>query len=77
MDQLQRGLSIEKARPLRAFGFYSHYVTYSMVLARLASLIFGFWLSLRRRLGKRPDRRHISGVHSGVGHDADAAAWLA
>jgi O-antigen ligase len=41
------GLTVEKARPLRAFGFYSHYVTYSMVLALLASLMFGLWLGTR------------------------------
>jgi len=47
LDQL--GMSIETARPARAFGFYSHYVTYSMVLALLASLVFGLWLSVPRR----------------------------
>jgi O-antigen ligase len=48
LDQL--GVTVEKARPVRAFGFYSHYVTYSMVLALLASLMFGLWLSHRKRL---------------------------
>lgn len=47
LDEL--GLTVEKARPVRAFGFYSHYVTYSMVLALLASLMFGLWLSHRQR----------------------------
>jgi hypothetical protein len=47
LDQL--GLTVEKARPVRAFGFYSHYVTYSMVLALLAPLMFGFWLGTSRR----------------------------
>jgi O-antigen ligase len=51
LDQL--GLTVEKARPVRAFGFYSHYVTYSMVLALLASLIFGFWLSVRERFSAK------------------------
>jgi hypothetical protein len=46
LDQL--GLAVEKARPVRAFGFYSHYVTYSMVLALLASVIFGLWLGRER-----------------------------
>ena len=46
-DQL--GLRIETARPARAFGFYSHYVTYSMVLTLLASVVFGLWLGLQRR----------------------------
>lgn len=41
------GLTVEKARPVRAFGFYSHYVTYSMVLALLASVVFGVWLGRR------------------------------
>jgi O-antigen ligase len=47
IDQL--GMSIETARPARAFGFYSHYVTYSMVLALLASVVFGLWLNVPRR----------------------------
>jgi O-antigen ligase len=49
----QLGLMVEKARPVRAFGFYSHYVTYSMVLALLASLMFGFWLGARERFSAR------------------------
>jgi hypothetical protein len=51
MNQL--GMSIETARPARAFGFYSHYVTYSMVLALLAALVFGLWLSVRRRFSAK------------------------
>lgn len=43
----QIGVDLAKARPVRAFGFYSHYVTYSMVLALLASLMFGLWLGQR------------------------------
>jgi O-antigen ligase len=43
------GLTVEKARPVRAFGFYSHYVTYSMVMALLASLMFGLWLGAKPR----------------------------
>jgi O-antigen ligase len=51
LDQL--GVTVEKARPVRAFGFYSHYVTYSMVLALLASLMFGLWLGMRERFSAR------------------------
>jgi hypothetical protein len=47
LDQL--GVRLETARPIRAFGFYSHYVTYSMVLVLLASLPFGLWLGLQER----------------------------
>jgi hypothetical protein len=43
------GLTVEKARPVRAFGFYSHFVTYSMVLALLASVMFGMWLGRGER----------------------------
>jgi O-Antigen ligase len=46
-DQL--GMVVDTARPARAFGFYAHYVTYSMVLALLASLVFGLWLGLPKR----------------------------
>jgi hypothetical protein len=48
----QIGIDLVKARPVRAFGFYSHYVTYSMVLALMASLMFGLWLGQRERFSR-------------------------
>ena len=43
------GARIEKGKPYRARGFYSHYVTYAEVLQLLIALAFGFWLSCRQR----------------------------
>lgn len=39
------GMRIETARPARARAFYSHYVTYAMLLELLAALAFGLWLA--------------------------------
>lgn len=39
------GIRIEKARPGRARAFYSHYVTYALLLVLLSSLSFGLYLS--------------------------------
>jgi O-antigen ligase len=39
------GMRIETARPARARAFYSHYVTYAMLLELLAALVFGLWLA--------------------------------
>lgn len=73
------GLVLEKARPVRAFGFYSHYVTYSMVMALLASLMFGLWLGSGRPFS-------ISGVFFAgaflafllvLGMTLTRAAWVA
>ena len=77
VDQL--GLSIEKARPVRAFGFYSHYVTYSMVLALLGSLVFGFWLGLRRRFSASGLVLAVAFLAFAValGMTLTRAAWLA
>jgi hypothetical protein len=50
LDEL--GLTVAKARPVRAFGFYAHYVTYSMVLALLGSLVFGLWLGRREHFSR-------------------------
>ena len=77
IDQL--GMSIEAARPARAFGFYSHYVTYSMVLALLASLVFGLWLSVRQRFS--PQGLILAGAFLlftvALGMTLTRAAWLA
>jgi putative inorganic carbon (hco3(-)) transporter len=48
LDEL--GVRIERARPTRARGFYSHYVSYSEVLQLLTMLAFGLWLACRDRL---------------------------
>jgi hypothetical protein len=45
------GMRVIQARPLRAHGFYSHYVTYSEEMQLLLALAFGLWLSSRRHLG--------------------------
>ena len=77
IDQLES--SIEAARPARAFGFYSHYVTYSMVLALLASLVFGLWLSVRRRFSAKG--LTLAGAFLlftlALGMTLTRAAWLA
>lgn len=44
------GVHLERARPFRAMGFYSHYVTYAEVLQLLAALAFGLFLAYRRKL---------------------------
>ncbi len=43
------GMQIETDRPARARAFYSHYVTYAAVLQLLGCLVFGLWLTHRRR----------------------------
>lgn len=77
LDQL--GLTIEKARPVRAFGFYSHYVTYSMVLALLASLMFGLWLGAREHFS--PKSLFFAGAFLAftlvLGMTLTRAAWFA
>ena len=77
LDQL--GMRIETARPVRAFGFYSHYVTYSMVLALLASVVFGLWLSVRPRFS--PSGLILAGAFLmlalALGLTLTRAAWLA
>lgn len=57
------GMRIERGRPFRATGFYSHYTTYAEVLQLLLALAFGLWLG-----GARPF------ALSGLGL---AALWLA
>src|SRR5262245_33237981 len=47
VDEL--GLRIEPARPSRARGFYSHYLSYSEVLGLLTTVAFGLWLACRHR----------------------------
>jgi hypothetical protein len=77
-DMNQLGLTVETARPARAFGFYAHYVTFSMVLALMASLTFGLWLS--------SDWRSLQGIALAgafllfgiaLGMTLTRAAWLA
>lgn len=43
------GMRVQTDRPARARAFYSHYVTYAAVLQLLACLVFGLWLTHRRR----------------------------
>ncbi len=43
------GVRIERARPYRARGFYSHYVSYGEVLQLITALAFGLWLSCLHR----------------------------
>lgn len=43
------GMNLETARPDRAMSFYSHYITYAMVLESLACLAFGLWLGCREK----------------------------
>jgi O-Antigen ligase len=47
LDEL--GMRIERTRPSRARGFYSHYVSYAEVLELLTALAFGLWLGHRHR----------------------------
>jgi len=57
------GMRMERARPSRARGFYSHYVSYAEVLELLTTLVFGLWLARRH---------HLSAVGLGL-----AGLWLA
>lgn len=43
------GMRMDVARPERARAFYSHYVTYALLLELLGSLAFGLWLGCGRR----------------------------
>ncbi len=43
------GMQLATARPARARGFYSIYISYAMVLEMLACLALGLWLGLRER----------------------------
>lgn len=49
LDHNNLGMTLETARPDRAQSFYSHYITYSMVLESIACLAFGLWLGCRGR----------------------------
>lgn len=77
VDQL--GLTVETARPARAFGFYAHYVTFSMVLALMASLVFGLLLGLRQRFSAQG--MALAGAFAlfgvALGMTLTRAAWLA
>ena len=42
------GMVVQTDRPARARAFYSHYVTYAVVLQLLGCLVFGLWLAHRR-----------------------------
>lgn len=77
LDEL--GMQIERARPTRARGFYSHYVSYAEVLELLTTLAFGLWLACR-------DRLSVVGLGLaalclafaiGLGATLTRAAWLA
>lgn len=50
LDEL--GMRLERARPSRAQGFYSHYVSYAEVLELLTMLAFGLWLGCRHRFSR-------------------------
>jgi len=43
------GVTLAVARPPRARGFYSHFITYSDEMQMLLAITFGLWLSFRRR----------------------------
>jgi len=43
------GMTLAVARPPRARGFYSHFITYSDEMQMLMAVAFGFWLSFRRQ----------------------------
>jgi len=42
------GMTLATARPPRARGFYSHFITYSDEMQALLTLAFGLWLGFRR-----------------------------
>jgi hypothetical protein len=42
------GVTLATARPPRARGFYSHFITYSDEMQALLALAFGLWLAFRR-----------------------------
>lgn len=73
------GMHIERARPYRAQGFYSHYTTYAEVLQLLAALAFGFWLACRRPFALAGLRLFALWLAFAValGATLTRAAWLA
>ena len=73
------GLELDRARPSRARGTYSHYITYSDEMQMLLALAFGLWLSSRRAF-----RFPALGFAAlalvfalGVGATLSRSAWLA
>ncbi len=78
-DSASAGLVLETARPARAFGFYAHYVTYSMVLALAASLVFGFWLGGGERFSAQGllTGAVFCALALALGLTLTRAAWLA
>lgn len=72
------GMRIEKAHPDRARAFYSHYVTYSILLVLLASLAFGLWLSSPIRSSEALSYAGLFLVFTlALGATLTRAAWLA
>jgi hypothetical protein len=73
------GAQLETARPVRAFGFYSHYVTYAMVAMLLAALAFGLCLAKpwRSRLGRLTIAATFLALTLALGLTLTRAAWLA
>jgi len=73
------GMTLARARPPRARGFYSHFITYSDEMQMLLALAFGLWLA-------SPDRFRFPALGLGVlavtfgltlGATLSRSAWLA
>ena len=73
------GIQIETDRPARARAFYSHYVTYAAVLQLLGCLVFGLWLTHRRRspLSSAVFAGLLLAFGLALGMTLTRAAWLA
>lgn len=78
-DLAALGMRLERARPFRAMGFYSHYVTYAEVLQLLAALAFGLFLAYRPKLSLAATGLAVLWLAFAValGATLTRASWLA
>ncbi len=74
------GMKVATERLSRARAFYSHPVTYAMVLESLACLVFGVWLALRNH-SRATTRLGLLGLwlvfSLGLGATLTRSAWMA